>query len=117
MTLMATRFLNSRVPSCSGSYTIAMPPSKILRTISYRNSFWILNRATRRCWLNRVRCQAPVGGGVSGGAQLDTATYRESLVRRNAGFIQQRDEPHGPLPDKSGVPVVVSRCTRERVSG
>jgi len=40
---------------------------------------------------------------------LDTTTRREKLVSRNAGFIRQRDEPHGTLPDKSGVPVVVSR--------
>ncbi len=44
-------------------------------------------------------------------AHLDTTTHRERLDNRNAGFIRQRDEPHAPLPDKSGVPVVVSRCT------
>ncbi len=38
---------------------------------------------------------------------------RERLLSRNAGFIRERDEPHGPLlPDKSGVPVAVPRCAR-----
>ena len=46
-------------------------------------------------------------------ARLDTTTHKKRLVSRNAGFIRQRVELHGPLPDKSGVPVVVSRCTRE----
>src|SRR5882762_6075390 len=46
------------------------------------------------------------------GAHLDTTTSRERLVSLNAGFIRQRTEPDGPLPDISGVPVVVSRCTR-----
>src|SRR5437879_6590701 len=36
----------------------------------------------------------------------------ERLVSRNAGFIRQRDEPHATLPDKSGVPAVVSRYAR-----
>ena len=44
-------------------------------------------------------------------ARLDTTTLRERLVNRNAGFIRQRDESHGPLPDKSGVPVVVYPVT------
>src|SRR5258706_5969736 len=44
-----------------------------------------------------------------GWTPMDTDFYRR-LVSRNAGFIRQRDEPRGPLPDKSGVPVVASRC-------
>src|SRR5438874_3246028 len=49
--------------------------------------------------------------GPSGlaGAHLDTATHRDRLLSRNAGFIRQRDEPHGPLPDESGAPVAMSR--------
>jgi len=31
----------------------------------------------------------------------------ERLAIRNAGFIRQSEMPQGPLPDKSGVPVVV----------
>jgi len=45
-------------------------------------------------------------------AHLATTTHREGLFGRNAGFIRQSDEPRGLLPDKSGVPVVVSRCAR-----
>jgi len=37
-------------------------------------------------------------------AHFDIISHRERLVSRNAGFIRQRDEPHGPLPNKSGVP-------------
>ena len=44
-------------------------------------------------------------------AHLDTTTHRERLVNRNAGFIRQRPMRLIALPDKSGVPVVVSRCT------
>ena len=45
-----------------------------------------------------------------GESRKEKADGWERLVSRNAGFIRQRDEPHGPLPDKSGVAVVVSRC-------
>jgi len=44
-----------------------------------------------------------------------TRPHKKRLVSRNAGFIRQCDELHGPLPDKSGVPVMVSRCTLEKV--
>ena len=47
---------------------------------------------------------------------LDTATHSERTASRNAGFIRQRERSHGPLPDKSGVPVVVSRCTRKQAT-
>jgi hypothetical protein len=36
----------------------------------------------------------------------DTTTHSEGLASRNAGFIRQIEMSHGPLPDKSGVPVV-----------
>jgi len=42
---------------------------------------------------------------------LDSTTHSERLASRNAGFIRQSEMPHGPLPDQSGVPVVVSRRT------
>ena len=48
---------------------------------------------------------------MSDRALLNTTTHIERLVGRNTGFIRQRaNERHGPLPDKSGVPLVVSRC-------
>ena len=46
----------------------------------------------------------------------DTTKHRERLVRRNAGFIRQDDEPYGSLPDKSGVPVVVPRYASQVVA-
>ena len=49
-------------------------------------------------------------------AQLDATAQRKRLVSRNAGFIRRRDEPHDPLPDKSGVSVVVSKCTAAHLS-
>src|SRR5713101_708652 len=42
-------------------------------------------------------------------AHLDSTAHSERLASRNAGFIRQSEMPHEPLPDKSGVPVVVSR--------
>ena len=49
-------------------------------------------------------------------AHLNTTTHSERLANRNAGFIRQNKMPHGPLPDKSGVPVVVSRCAPSHFS-
>src|SRR6266850_3485951 len=51
---------------------------------------------------------------IAGPVHSLTRPYKETLVSRNAGFIRQQDEPHGPLPDKSGVPVVLSRCASLR---
>src|SRR5947208_16627757 len=45
------------------------------------------------------------------GVHLDTTTHSEGPASRNAGFIRQSEMSHGPLPDKSGVPVAASRCT------
>src|SRR5438309_11404555 len=50
------------------------------------------------------------------GVHLDTTTHSEGPASRNAGFIRQNEMSHGPLPDKSGVPVVVSRCTRKQAT-
>src|SRR5436309_284007 len=44
-------------------------------------------------------------------AHLDTTTRVRDQTRWNAGFIRQGFGPRSLLPDKSGVPVVVSRCT------
>jgi len=43
-------------------------------------------------------------------AHLDTTTEVRDWARRNAGFIRQGFGSRALLPDKSGVPVVVSRC-------
>src|SRR5206468_3593119 len=43
------------------------------------------------------------------GVYLDTATDDGPLTRRNAGFIRQGSGSPERLPDKSGVPVAVSR--------
>src|SRR5438552_8372325 len=36
---------------------------------------------------------------------LDATIHSEGPASRNAGFIRQSEMSHGPLPDKSGVPV------------
>jgi len=38
--------------------------------------------------------------------QGDDSSAHAGWLSRNAGFIRQRHDPPGPLPDKSGVPVV-----------
>jgi hypothetical protein len=50
--------------------------------------------------------------GASGHCHQDTRPPR----LWNAGFIRQPAEPHGDLPDKSGVPVTMSGCTRFHTS-
>jgi len=40
----------------------------------------------------------------------EATACKERLNRRNAGLIRPIDKRSGPLPDKSGVPVAVSKC-------
>src|SRR5438552_1651968 len=60
-----------------------------------------------RCTRQRYKILPRVGRDVS---HIEAA---EGPASRNAGFIRQGEMSHGPLPDKSGVPVVVSRGALE----
>ena len=48
---------------------------------------------------------------------LDTTAQSEGPSSRNAGFIRQSEVLHGPLPDKSGVPVIPIAATVKQGAG